>query len=143
MKYSIQLLNCQHDCTYHLLWRLETFFYSHCWHFCKRLNHVWWHICISKGMFCVKVSVGSWLSWHKLITSAPSFYLMYWPKHVCNHLHGLLSSLSCNLSASCNLSVRALLADTFPKLKEIVWQRCQTGWGRRFWSPGKRLCLGD
>lgn len=25
MKYSIQLLNCQHDCTYHLLWRLETF----------------------------------------------------------------------------------------------------------------------
>lgn len=25
MKYSIQLLNCQHDSTYHLLWRLETF----------------------------------------------------------------------------------------------------------------------
>ena len=85
-------------------------------YFCKRLNHVWWHTCISKGMFCVKVSVGSWLSWHKLITSAPSFYLMYWPKHVCNHLHGLLSSLSCNLSASCNLSVRALLADTFSQV---------------------------
>ena len=59
MKYSIQLLNCQHDCTYHLLWRLETFILTADIFAKDSIMSDDILVFPREYLFCVKVSVGS------------------------------------------------------------------------------------